>query len=107
MNLSLILLQAAKQSPFDMTFIFLMLGIFLVVQFVIIGPKQKKKEKEHASYIENLSSGAKIVTSSGIHGKFLRIEDNTLIIEIDNGVKIKLDKNYINLDATKALNTVK
>jgi preprotein translocase subunit YajC len=45
-----------------------------------------------------------MVTASGIHGKFLRIEDNTLILEIDNGVKIKIEKNYINFDLTKAVN---
>lgn len=104
MNLSFIFLQAAQQSPLDMTFIFLMLGIFLVVQFVIIGPKQKKKEKELVKFVENLAPGSKVVTSGGIYGKFIRNEDNTLIVEIDNGVKIKIDKNFINSDATKALN---
>jgi preprotein translocase subunit YajC len=104
MNTLTILLQAA-QGGFDMTIIFLMMGIFLVVQFVIIGPKQKKKEKEQLIFIENLPVGSKMVTASGIHGKFLRIEDNTLILEIDNGVKIKIEKNYINYDLTKALNS--
>jgi preprotein translocase subunit YajC len=104
MNTLTILLQAA-QGGFDMTIIFLMMGIFLVVQFVIIGPRQKKKEKEQLAFIENLSVGSKMVTASGIHGKFLRIEDNTLILEIDNGVKIKIEKNYINFDLTKAVNS--
>lgn len=104
MNTLTILLQAA-QGGFDMTIIFLMMGIFLVVQFVIIGPKQKKKEKEQLTFIENLPMGSKVVTASGIHGKFLRIEDNTLILEIDNGVKIKIEKNYINYDLTKALSS--
>lgn len=103
MNTLTILLQAA-QGGFDMTIIFLMMGIFLVVQFVIIGPRQKKKEKEQLAFIENLSVGSKMVTASGIHGKFLRIEDNTLILEIDNGVKFKIEKNYINFDLTKAIN---
>lgn len=103
MNTLTILLQAA-QGGFDMSIIFLMMGIILVVQFVIVGPRQKKKEKEQLSYIENLPVGSKMVTASGIHGKFLRIEDNTLILEIDNGVKIKIEKNYINFDLTKAVN---
>lgn len=104
MNTLTILLQAA-QGGFDMTIIFLMMGIFLVVQFVIVGPRQKKKEKEQLAFVENLPVGSKMVTASGIHGKFLRIEDNTLILEIDNGVKIKIEKNYINYDLTKAINS--
>ena len=55
-------------------------------------------------FVENLTNGAKVITSGGIYGKFLRMEDNAAVIEIDNGVKIKIDKNYINSEATKALN---
>jgi preprotein translocase subunit YajC len=81
-----------------------MMGIFLVIQFVIIGPRQKKKEKEQLNFIENLPTGSKVVTSSGIHGKLVRLEDNTLIVEVDSGVKLKIEKNYINFDLTKAQN---
>lgn len=103
MNYPIMLLQAA-QPGFDPTLIFLMMGIFLVIQFVIIGPRQKKKEKEQLSFIENLPAGSKVVTSSGIHGKLVRLEDNTLIVEVDSGVKLKIEKNFINFDLTKAQN---
>lgn len=99
----MIILQAA-QGGMDFTLLFLMMGIFLVVQFVIIGPKQKKREKEAQNYISNMTSGTKLVTTGGIHGKFLRAEDNCIIIEVDTGVKLKLDKSAVNFDATKALN---
>jgi preprotein translocase subunit YajC len=97
----MILLQAA---PFDYTIIMLMMGIFLVVQFVIIGPKQKKKEKEMLNYISNLPNGAKVVTTGGIHGKFLKMDENILVIEVDTNVKLRVDKSAINFEATKALN---
>lgn len=99
----MIFLQAA-QGGMDFTLIFLMMGIFLVVQFVIIGPKQKKREKEMQNYISNLTNGAKIVTTGGIHGKYLKTEDNVMIVEVDTGVKLKIDKSAINFEATKALN---
>jgi preprotein translocase subunit YajC len=34
----------------------------------------------------------------------VRLEDNTLIVEVDSGVKLKIEKNFINFDLTKAQN---
>lgn len=97
-------LQSPPQGGFDFTLIFLMMGIFLVIQFVIIGPKQKKREKEMQNYIADLKSGAKVVLSSGIHGKYLRSEENCMMVEVDTGVKLKVERTAINFEATKALN---
>ena len=102
----MIYLQA--QGGMDMMpLLLLMMGIFLVVQFVIIGPKQKKREKEMAGFIDGLANGAKIITTSGIHGKYIRTEENMLVIEIDTNVKVRMEKTALNYEATKALHGVK
>lgn len=102
----MIYLQA--QGGMDMMpLLLLMMGIFLVVQFVIIGPKQKKREKEMAGFIDGLVNGAKIITTSGIHGKYIRTEENMLVIEIDTNVKVRMEKSALNYEATKALHGVK
>lgn len=101
----MIFLQAAPQGGgMDFSLIFLMMGVFLVIQFVIIGPKQKKREKQIANYVSNMTNGQKIVTTSGIYGKFLRMEDECMMVEVDTGVKLKMDKSALNYEATKALN---
>lgn len=102
----MIYLQA--QGGMDMMpLLLLMMGIFLVVQFIIIGPKQKKREKEMAGFIDGLANGAKIITTSGIHGKYIRTEENMLVIEIDTNVKVRMEKSALNYEATKALHGVK
>jgi preprotein translocase subunit YajC len=90
-----------------MPLLLLMMGIFLVVQFVIIGPKQKKREKEMAGFIDGLANGAKVITTSGIHGKYIRTEENMMVIEIDTNVKVRMEKTALNYEATKALHGVK
>ena len=102
----MIYLQA--QGGMDMMpLLLLMMGIFLVVQFVIIGPKQKKREKEMAGFIDGLANGAKVITTSGIYGKYIRTEENMLVIEIDTNVKVRMEKSALNYEATKALHGVK
>jgi len=100
-------LQAQGGMDSMMPLLLLMMGIFLVVQFVIVGPKQKKREKEMAAFIDGLTNGAKVITSSGIHGKYIKSEDNLMVIEIDTNVKIRMDKTALNYEATKALQGIK
>lgn len=77
--------------------------IALVFYFFMIRP-QVKKQKDQKKYVNELKKGDKVVTTAGIHGRILEINDTTFLIEIDNG-KIRFDKSAISLEASKALNT--
>lgn len=81
-----------------------MLLIIVVFYFFMIRP-QMKKAKDHKKYIEELKKGDRIVTSSGIHGKIIEMNDATFLIEVESGTKIRFEKSAIALDASKALNT--
>ena len=71
---------------------FLMIGLmFVVMYFFMIRPQQKKQkdiEKQRAA----LKIGDKVILSSGIHGKLKEINDADYVIEIADGVKVKVDK---------------
>jgi len=45
--------------------------------------------------LSELKKGDKIITAGGIHGKIVAIEDRTVLIEIDDNVKVKLEKGSI------------
>lgn len=70
----------------------LIFGIFYVF---LIRPQQKK-QKEHNAMLNSVSAGDEILTSGGMFGKVLKVVDNnTFIVEIANGVTIKLAKTGI------------
>lgn len=96
MNLSFILfLQEAagnKQNPYSSLLFFAVL--IIIFYFFMIRP-QMKKQKELRNYRESLKKGDKVVTTGGIYGKILEIKDNTVIVEIDQNVKIKLDRGSV------------
>lgn len=99
-----ILLQALG-GPGNQYQTYIMMGaIALVFYFFMIRP-QIKKQKDQKKYVEEMKKGDKVVTTAGIHGKVVEIGDITVVVEVDNGVKIKFDKAAISLDASKALNT--
>ena len=69
--------------------------IFAIFYFLLIRPQQKK-QKQHISMLNSIVAGDEIMTGGGIYGKVLKvIENDTFIVEIANGVTIKLAKNGI------------
>ena len=44
-----------------------------------------------------------MVTTAGIHGKIVEMNDTTFVLEVEGGTKIRFDKAAVSLDASKAL----
>lgn len=76
-------------------------AMFLVMWLFFIRPqaKQAKLAKEFQTSIEK---GAKVVTSGGIHGKIIKTDETTVLLEIDNNTKIRIEKSGISMELTKA-----
>jgi len=85
------------QNPF-MSFLPL-LAIIVVFYFFMIRP-QMKRQKDLRKYREALQKGDKVITTGGIYGKINAIKDNHIIVEIDDNVKIKIDKSAILKDSS-------
>ena len=81
--------QGAEANPI-MTFLPLIL-IIVVFYFFMIRP-QMKKQKEVAAFRNSLAKGDKVVTTGGIYGKILELKDNTVLLQVDDNVKLRVDK---------------
>jgi len=86
------MLQTAQVSP--IINLFPLILIFVIFYFLLIRP-QKTKEKEHQKLLNSLSKNDEIVTSSGIYGTIVNVKDKTVILRIDDNVKIELEKSCI------------
>lgn len=93
----------AAQGGGGMQMILMMVIIFAIMWFFMIRPQQKK-QKEIQNFRNSIAVGQSIVTAGGIYGvvKQINESDNTLMVEIANGVRIKIDRNsvYANAAAT-------
>jgi len=77
-----------------MSMLLMMAALFAIVYFLMIAPQQKKQKKINA-FRESLKNGDKVMTAGGIYGRIREVKDNTVILEIADGVRIKIDKNSI------------
>lgn len=69
-------------------------AIFVIFYFFIIRP-QKKRQEEVENMVDNLEKGDKIVTSGGMIARVKTVDEDTVLAEIDSGVKARFQKNSI------------
>lgn len=89
---------ATQGGGASMQFIFLIL-IVVVFWFFMIRP-QMKRQKELKKYRDELKKGDKIMTTGGIFGKIVEINDFTVIIEVESQARLKVSKEAVVKDMT-------
>ncbi len=70
--------------------------IFMVLYFLLLRP-QARKQKEHQRMLEALNKGDKIVTTGGIHGTILKVNENdkTIVVKVADDFKLTLDRGAV------------
>lgn len=81
---------------------FIYAGLAVVFIFFVYIPNNKKKKKLQ-EFLTNLKKGDKIVTTGGIHGKITELKDLTCVIDTGGGVKLKINRAAINMEASALL----
>jgi preprotein translocase subunit YajC len=74
--------------------------IFGVMWLFMIRP-QRKQQKELQAFRDGLKKGDKVVTVGGIYGTVAEVKEGTVLIEVDNNVKIRVSKQALVKDYTE------
>ena len=69
--------------------------MFLVIYFLIIRP-QKKQQKDRKNMLSGVSKNDQVVTVGGIHGTVVLIKESSIVVRVDDNIKIEFDKESIN-----------
>lgn len=103
MTNGILLAANAQASQGGTLFQFLpLILIFAIFYFLLIRPQQKR-QKKHTEMLDTLKAGDDVILAGGIYGKIDRVADqNTFIVEIADGVKIKIAKSGVASMATTA-----
>lgn len=81
--------------------------LIFVVMYVFMILPQSRKAKAQRKFRDELGKGAKIVTMAGIHGKIIELGDTSMVIELEEGVRMRIERSSISMEATTALNKPK
>jgi len=86
---------AAKQQATSTWIMWALIAVMLVVFYFILIRPQRKRSQEHDQMASKLEKGDEVVTIGGVHGTINRITDETVVLEVDKGVKLTFSRSAI------------
>ena len=72
-----------------------LVAMFVLMYFLLIRPQQKRA-KDHKKLLSELKKGDEVVTNGGVIGKVNSVDESFAILEIAEGVVVKVQKQGIN-----------
>lgn len=84
--------QGSTGSPMGGSMLWLLILMFLLMM-IFMRPRQ---DKEGEKFRNALQKDQDVVTSSGIFGKIKDMDEVSVTLEVAQGMRIKVDKRYVN-----------
>ena len=84
---------AAAQDP-GVVGLILPLGIMAAFFFHFILPQQRKT-KEHKKMVDALGKGSEVVTTGGLLGRVIDLDDNFVELELSDNVHVHVQRNAV------------
>jgi preprotein translocase subunit YajC len=80
--------------------LFLFLPLIVIFYFLIFRPQQKQR-REMQQMLTNLKKGDSIVTRGGIEAIIDKVEEKRLRIDVGNGLRMWMNRDYVDRVETK------
>jgi len=92
LNLLNIVLMTQPQEGQNPLMSFLPLVLIVVVFYFFMIRPQMKRQKDLKKFRDELKQGDKVVTTGGIYGKIIELQETTIIMEVEGKSRLKIDK---------------
>ena len=70
-------------------------GLIIVVFYFLVIRPQNKKQKDAKKMLESVKKGDRVVTIGGMHGFVDAVKDDSVVLKVDDNVKIKFSKSAV------------
>ncbi len=70
-------------------------GLFIAILYFLMIRPQQKQQKQRREMLGKLEVNDKVVTVGGIHGKIIKMDDDTIVLRIADKVEVKFDKKSV------------
>jgi preprotein translocase subunit YajC len=84
---------------------FLPLVLIIVVFYFFFIRPQMKRSKDQKKFRAGLQKGQKVITIGGIHGRIVEIQETTVTVEVENNVRLRVEKSAVAMDNTQTIET--
>ena len=90
-----------KVSAFSTWGMWVLILVMVVVFYMLLIRPQRKRSQERDEMVSALQRGDEVVTIGGVHGVIKRMTEDTVVLEVDKGVRITFAKSAISRRLTR------
>ncbi|MBS3908184.1 MAG: preprotein translocase subunit YajC [Actinobacteria bacterium] len=83
------------------TLLIIYIAAFFVIYYMFLIRPQQKRAKERRVLLSELKVNDEVITFGGLHGKIKDIREDIVILQIDENVRVKVDKDAIGARTAK------
>lgn len=69
----------------------ILIVVMLVVFYALLILPQRRQQKQRQQMMQSMGPGAKIMTTSGIYGRVVSVQDDILRVNVADGVDLDMD----------------
>jgi preprotein translocase subunit YajC len=72
-----------------------MIIAMIAIMYFFMWRPEKKRRQEMQNFRDGLKAGDKVITAGGIYAVVKKVEEASLLIEVDSNVTLRIDKNMV------------
>jgi len=80
--------------------LFVFMAVILLMFYYIVIMPAKKRQKSHQDLVSALKEGDEIVTAGGLYGRIVKLREESVEVEVAQGVRLKFDRRAIRRKAS-------
>jgi preprotein translocase subunit YajC len=69
-------------------------AIFAIFYFLLIRPQQKQR-REREAMLGSVKRGDRVVTTGGVHGTVVGMNEHTIVLKVADQVKLEIDRTAV------------
>jgi preprotein translocase subunit YajC len=82
-------------SGFGAWGLWIILGLMFIVMYFVLYRPQRKRQQESQNMLTQLRKGDEVVTIGGIHGTIKKLSEESIVLEVDKGVRMTFSRSAI------------
>ena len=86
---------AGDAAPGGFAAPFVTFGLLIAIFYFLLIRPQQKQRKDHSKMLEELKKGDEVVTQGGLYGSIYKIKDETVSLEVAEGVRLRVSRSAI------------
>ena len=87
--------KTTKVSAFSTWGMWVLILVMVLVFYLLLIRPQRKRSQEREKMISKIERGDEVVTIGGVQGIIKRMTDDTVVLEVDKGVRITFTRSAI------------